>query len=90
VLRRPLDFTSLKFSFLCNQVIFAALAYCLMQLFLLRIKRFALNRHTHPRHRNQLVPTDSVIIVHNNRRFALFTPSEHTEILLTLSAEASM
>jgi hypothetical protein len=83
------DFTSRKFSLICNQVIFVALAYSLMQLFLLRMKRSALNRHTQPRLRNQLVPTDSVIIVYYNNRFALFTPSEYTETLLTLSAEAS-
>ncbi len=83
------DFTSRKFSLICNQVVFVALAYSLMQLFLLRIKRSALNRHTQPRLRRQLMPTDSVIIVYYNNRFALFTPSEYTEILLTLSSEAS-
>jgi len=82
------DFTSRKFSLICNQVIFVALAYSLMQLFLLRMKRSALNRHTQPRLRHQLMPTDSVIIVYYNNRFALFTPGEYTEILLTLSAEA--
>jgi hypothetical protein len=82
------DFTSRKFSLICNQVIFVALAYSLMQLFLLRIKRSDLNRHTQPRLRNQLMPTDSVIIVYYNNRFALFTSSEYTEILLTLSEEA--
>ena len=82
------DFTSRKFSLICNQVIFVALAYSLMQLFLLRMKRSALNRHTQPRLRHQLMPTDSVIIVYYNNRFALFTPREYTEILLTLSAEA--
>jgi hypothetical protein len=83
------DFTSRKFSLICNQVVFVALAYSLMQLFLLRIKRSALNRHTQPRLRNQLMPTDSVIIVYYDNRFALFTPAEYTELLLTLSAEAS-
>ena len=34
------------------------------------------------------MPADSVIIVYYNNRFALFTPSEYTEILLTLSAVA--
>jgi len=82
------DFTSRKFSLICNQVVFVALAYSLMQLFLLRMKRSALNRHTQPQLRRQLMPTDSVIIVYYNNRFALFTPSEYTEILLTLSAEA--
>ena len=84
-----MDFTSRKFSLICNQVIFVALCYSLLQLFLLRIKRSALNRHTQPRIRRQLMPTDSFIIVYYCNRFALFTPSEYTEILLTLSAEAS-
>jgi hypothetical protein len=82
-------FTSRKFSLICNQVIFVALAYSLMQLFLLRIKRSSLNRHTQPRLRHQLMPTDSVIIVYYCNRFALFTPAEYTELLLTLSPEAS-
>jgi len=83
------DFTSRKFSLICNQVIFVALAYSLMQLFLLRIQRAELNRRTEPQIRRQLMPTDSVIIVYYNNRFALFTPGEYTELLLTLSSEAS-
>jgi hypothetical protein len=35
------------------------------------------------------MPTGSIIIVYYCNHFALFTPSEYTEILLTLSAEAS-
>ncbi|HYK91922.1 MAG TPA: hypothetical protein VE398_24360 [Acidobacteriota bacterium] len=35
------------------------------------------------------MPTDSDIIVHYCNRFALFTPAEYTELLLTLSADAS-
>lgn len=84
-----MEFTSRKFSLICNQVVFVALCYSLMQLFLLRIKRSALNRHTQPRLRRQLMPTDSYIIVYYCNRFALFTTAEYTEILLTLSAEAS-
>jgi len=83
------DFTSRKFSLICNQVIFVALAYSLMQLFLLRIQRAELNRRTEPQIHRQLMPTDSVIIVYYNNRFALFTPAEYTELLLTLSSEAS-
>jgi DDE family transposase len=83
------DFTSRKFSLICNQVVFVALCYSLMQMFLLRIKRSELNRRTEPRIRRQLMPTDSVIIVYYGNRFALFTTAEYTEILLTLSAEAS-
>jgi Transposase DDE domain len=83
------DFTSRKFSLICNQVVFVALCYSLMQLFLLRIKRSELNRRTEPHIRRQLMPTDSVIIVYYGNRFALFTTAEYTEILLTLSADAS-
>jgi len=82
------DFTSRKFSLICNQVIFVALAYSLMQLFLLRMKRSALNRHTQPRLLRQLMPTDSFIIVYYCSRFALFTTAEYTELLLTLSPDA--
>jgi hypothetical protein len=84
-----MEFTSRKFSLICNQVVFVALCYSLMQLFLLRIKRAELNRRTEPQIRRQLMPTDSFIIVYYCNRFALFTTAEYTEILLTLSAEAS-
>ncbi len=84
-----MEFTSRKFSLICNQVVFVALCYSLMQLFLLRIKRAELNRRTQPQIRRQLMPTDSVIIVYYCNRFALFTTAEYTEILLTLSGEAS-
>jgi hypothetical protein len=84
-----MEFTSRKFSLICNQVVFVALCYSLMQLFLLRIKRAELNRRTEPQIRRQLMPTDSFIIVYYCNLFALFTTAEYTEILLTLSAEAS-
>jgi hypothetical protein len=82
------NFHSRKFSLVCNQVIFVALAYSLMQLYLLRIKRPELNRRTQPRLRNQLMPTDSVIIIYYNNRFALLSPMQYTELLLTLPGEA--
>jgi len=82
-------FHSRAFSLVCNQVVFLALAYSLMQLYLRRIKRSQLNRRTQPRLRNQLVPTDSVIIIYHNNRFALLSPMQYTEMLLTLSKEAS-
>ena len=73
----------------CYKLVSLVLGYSLMQLFLLRIKRSELNRRTEPRIRRQLMPADSVIIVYYCNRFALFTTAEYTEILLTLSAEAS-
>jgi hypothetical protein len=81
-------FHSRAFSLICNQVFFVALAYSLMQLYLLRMKRSELNRRTQPQLRNQLVPTDSVIIIYYNNRFALMSPMQYTELLLTLSGEA--
>ncbi len=83
------DFTSRKFSLICNQVVFVALCYSLMQLYLLRVKRADLNRRTPPRVRQQLMPTNSVIIIYYSNRYALVTTSEYTEILLTLSKEAA-
>jgi hypothetical protein len=82
------NFHSRTFALVCNQVIFVALAYSLMQLYLLRIKRPELNRRTQPQLRNQLMPTDSVIIIYYNNRFALLSPMQYTELLLTLSGDA--
>lgn len=80
-------FHSRAFSLVCNQVVFVSLAYSLMQLHLLRLKRSELNRRTQPQPRNQLMPTDSVIIIYYDNRFALLSPMQYTE-LLTLSREA--
>lgn len=82
------NFHSRAFSLVFNQVVFVALAYSLMQLHLLRKKRSELNRRTQPQLRNQLMPTDSVIIIYYNNRFALMSPMQYTELLLTLSGEA--
>jgi hypothetical protein len=60
-----------------------------MQLYLLRAKRAELNRRTPPRVRQQLMPTNSVIIIYYCNRYALVTTSEYTEMLLTLSKEAA-
>jgi hypothetical protein len=81
-------FHSRAFSLVCNQVVFLALAYSLMQLYLLRIKRSELNRRTPPKVRRQLVPTDSAIIIYYDNRFALLSSLQYTEMLLTLSGEA--
>jgi hypothetical protein len=82
-------FHSRAFSLVCNQVVFLALAYSLVQLYLLRIKRSDLNRRTQPKVRRQLVPTDSAIIIYYDNRFALLSSMRYTEMLLTLSGEAS-
>lgn len=83
------DFRSRSFSLVCNQVIFVALAYSLMQLYLRRQQRVEINRHTLPRIRRQLMPTHSVIIVYYRNRFALLSPLQYTQLLLTLSAAAA-
>ena len=82
------NFHSRAFSLVVNQVVFVSLAYSLMQLHLLRKKRSELNRRTQPQLRNQLMPTDSVIIIYYNNRFALMSSMQYTELLLTLSGEA--
>jgi hypothetical protein len=76
-------FTSRAFSLVVNQVIFVALAYNLLQLYLKRQGREELNRRTLPRVYNQLLPSASFIIIYCQNRFALFTTSEYTKILLT-------
>lgn len=83
------DFKSRSFSLVCNQVVFVALAYSLTQLYLQRSDRPELNRRTMPRLRDQLMPTRSVIIVYYQNRFALFSSLQYTQLLLTLSPEAS-
>ncbi|MCK9365460.1 MAG: transposase [Syntrophales bacterium] len=79
------EFTSRAFSLVVNQVIFVALAYNLLQLYLKRQGRAELNRRTLPRVYNQLLPSASFIIIYCQNRFALFTTPEYTKILLTRS-----
>jgi hypothetical protein len=83
------DFKSRSFSLVCNQVIFVALAYSLLQLYLKRTERAALNRRTQPRLLRQLIPTRSVIIIYYRNRFALLSPLVYTKLLLTLPPDAS-
>lgn len=80
-----IKFTSRAFSLVVNQVIFVALAYNLLQLYLKRQGRAELNRRTLPRVYNQLLPNASLIIIYCQNRFALFTTPEYTKILLTRS-----
>ena len=78
-------FTSRSFSLVVNQVIFVALAYNLLQLYLKRQGREELNRRTLPRVYNQLLPSASHIIIYCQNYFALFTTPDYTEILLTMA-----
>jgi hypothetical protein len=81
-------FTSRAFALVVNQVVFVALAYTLLQLYLRRAGRAELNRQTRPRVRDQLLPSAAVILVYSDQRFATLTPLEYTELLLTLAEPA--
>ena len=81
-------FTSRAFSLVVNQIVFVALAYNLLQIYLKRQNRAELNRRTRPVVQRQLLPNDSFIIIYYRQRFALVTTYEYTEILLTLAKAA--
>lgn len=83
------DFRGRALSLVVNQVVFVALAYSLLQLYLLRkVDRPTLNRRTRIRLRDQLLPSDSCIILYCQDRFALLSPLEYTDLLLHLSDAA--
>jgi hypothetical protein len=81
-------FQSRFLSLIVNQVIFVALAYSLLQLYLHRMGRAELNRRTLPRLRQQLMPTRSVVILYYQNRFALLSVIQYTQLLLSLGAKA--
>ena len=81
-------FPSRAFALVVNQVVFVALAYTLLQLYLRRAGRAELNRQTRPRVRDQLLPSAAVILIYCQQRFATLTPLEYTELLLTLAEPA--
>ena len=81
-------FTSRSFSLILNQIIFVMLAHNLLQIFLLRQKRAKLNRRSRPRVLDQLLPTNTVIIIYCGNRFATLSPLAYTELVLTLNEEA--
>jgi len=82
------QFASRAFALVVNQVVFVALAYTLLQLFLRQQGRAELNRRTRPRVRAQLLPSAAVILIYCDQRFATVTPLEYTELLLTLAEPA--
>ncbi len=85
------DFRGRVLSLVVNQVVFVALAYSLLQLYLLRkIKRPERNRQTRMRLRDQLLPSDSSIILYCENRFAFISPLEYTDLLLTLPEPARL
>ena len=81
-------FTSRAFALVVNQVVFVALAYTLLQLYLREQGRAELNRQTRPRIRDQLLPSATVILLYCQQRFAVLTPLEYTELVLTLAEPA--
>jgi hypothetical protein len=60
------------------------LSYNLLQLYLLRQGRKALNNKTLPHIRQQLLPSANHIIVYFESYFGLFSPLESTEIIASL------
>lgn len=74
-------FTSRAFSLITNQVIFALLAYSLLQLFLLRQGRKELNNKPTPKIREQLLPSNHHIIVYFQNYYGLFEQLEFMELL---------
>jgi hypothetical protein len=81
-------FTSRAFALVVNQVVFVALAYTLLQLFLQRQGRAELNRRTRPRVQGHLLPSAAVILLYCQQRYATLTPLEYTELLLILTEPA--
>jgi hypothetical protein len=81
-------FTSRAFSMLVNQVVFIMLAYNLLQIYLLHRGRKELNHKSLPRIRQQLLPSDSHIIVYYQNYYGLFAPFELIGFVVRLSEQA--
>jgi hypothetical protein len=81
-------FTSRAFNVIANQVVFVLLTYSLLQWYLLRIHRKALNAKTPPRTLELLRPTLTVIVIYYQNYMAFLTPLQHQELVLTLSESA--
>jgi len=64
------------------------LSYTLLQLYLLRQGRTELKKETLPHIRQQLLPSDTHIIVYFENSYGLFAALEFTEIIATLGEEA--
>jgi len=80
-------FTSRAFSMVVNQVVFILLAVNLLQIYLLKRGRKELNQKTLPRIRQQLLPSDSHIIVYYQNYYGLFRPFELMGFVVTLREE---
>jgi len=80
-------FTSRAFSMVVNQVVFILLAFNLLQIYLLKRGRKELNQKTLPRIRQQLLPSDSYIIVYYQNYYGLFRAFELIGFVVTLREE---
>lgn len=83
-------FTSRAFSLVLNQIVFVVLAFNLLQVWLRTTRK---NHPTDPRKSrsrllDQLLPTQTVIIVYCQNRFATFSPLEYTDLMLGLPEQA--
>jgi hypothetical protein len=81
-------FTSRAYSLVVNQVVFMLLSFDLLQVYLLREGHKALTGKTPPRIRQQLLPSDSHIIVYWQSYYGFFTPLEFVEILTSVPEPA--
>ena len=81
-------FTSRAFNLIANQVVFVLLTYSLLQWYLLRISRQALNPKTRTRTLELLRPTLTVIVIYYQNYMAFLTSLQHQELVLTLSEPA--
>lgn len=81
-------FTSCAFSLVVNQTVFIMLAYNLLQFYLLRQDKKALNKKPMPHIRRQLLPADNYVIVYWQNYYGLFKPYELIGFVVQLSEEA--
>jgi len=81
-------FTSRAFSLVVNQTVFIMLAYNLLQFYLLRHEKKALNKKPMPHIRRQLLPADNYVIVYWQNYYGLFKPYELIGFVVQLSEQA--
>ena len=81
-------FTSRAFSLVVNQTVFIMLACNLLQFYLLRQEKKALNKKPLPHIRQQLLPADNHVIVYWQNYYGLFNPYELVGLVVQLSEEA--
>lgn len=81
-------FTSRVFSLVVNQTVFIMLACNLLQFYLLRQEKKALNKKPLPHIRQQLLPADNHVIVYWQNYYGLFNPYELVGFVVQLSEEA--